>query len=87
MARYLAFFKTDDLETMLKTCFRVPADEEKARWMNCSEVFDVLHEQYPTLLPSMWMKVKIGQTLRLMGCTNKHTMRGQAYLLVSAAVA
>ena len=85
--RNLAFFKTDDLETMLKTCFRVPRDDEKARWMNCSEVFDVLHEQYPMLLPSMGLKVKIGQTLRLMGCTNKHTMRGQAYLLVSAAVA
>lgn len=85
--RNLAFFKTIDLETMLKTCFRVPRDDEKARWMNCSEVFDVLHEQYPMLLPSMGLKVKIGQTLRLMGCTNKHTMRGQAYLLVSAAVA
>ena len=85
--RNLAFFKTDDLETMLKTCFRVPRDDEKARWMNCSEVFDVLHEQYPMLLPSMGLKVKIGQTLRLMGCTNKHTMRGQTYLLVSAAVA
>ena len=83
--RNLAFFKTDDLETMLKTCFRVPGEEEKAKWMNCSEVYNVLHEQYPMLLPSMSLKVKIGQTLRLMGCSNKHTKRGQAYLLVSAA--
>ena len=55
--------------------------------MNCSEVYNVLHEQYPMLQPSMSLKVKIGQTLRQMGCSNKHTMRGQSYLLVSAVSA
>ena len=85
--RNLSFFKTDDLETMLSTCFRVPEEDEEAKWMNCSEVYDLLHEQYPMLLPSMGMKVKIGQMLKFMGCRNKHTKRGQAYWLISAMAA
>ena len=78
----LPFFKTDDLETMLKTCFRVPEEEEEAKWMRCSEIFDVLHVQYPMLMPSIGTKMKIGQTLRFMGCKSKHTKVGQAYQLV-----
>lgn len=80
--RNLAFFKTDDLETMLKTCFRVPEEEEESKWMRCSEIFDVLHVQYPMLIPSIGTKMKIGQTLRFMGCKSKHTKVGQAYQLV-----
>ena len=78
----LPFFKTDDLETMLKTCFRVPEEEEESKWMSCSEIFDVLHVQYPMLIPSIGTKMKIGQTLRFMGCKSKHTKVGQAYQLV-----
>ena len=78
----LPFFKTDDLETMLKTCFRVPEEEEESKWMRCSEIFDVLHVQYPMLIPSIGTKMKIGQTLRFMGCKSKHTKVGQAYQLV-----
>lgn len=78
----LPFFKTDDLETMLKTCFRVPEEEEESKWMRSSEIFDVLHVQYPMLIPSIGTKMKIGQTLRFMGCKSKHTKVGQAYQLV-----
>ena len=78
----LSFFKTDDLETMLKSCFRIPAEEEEAKWMRCSEIFDVLHLQYPMLMPSIGTKMKIGQTLRFMGCKSKHTKVGQAYQLI-----
>lgn len=85
--RNLAFFKTDDLETMVKTCFRVPEEDEEAKWMSCSEVYDVLHGQYPMLLPNMSMKIKIGQTLKFMGCKSKHTRLGQAYQLVNTLAA
>ena len=80
--RNLSFFKTDDMETMLKTCFRVPEEEEEAKWMRCSEILDVLHVQYPMLMPSFTTKMKIGQMLRYMGCKSKHTKMGQAYQLV-----
>ena len=80
----LPFFKTDDLESMLASCFKVPTEQEEGKWMVSSEVFEVLHEQYPMLVSSMSIKVKIGQTLKFMGCQNKHTKHGQAYRLIRA---
>ena len=76
------YFKTDDLDVMLKNCFRMPADDKEGKWMISSEVFDTLHTQYPMLVGSMSMKVKIGQALKFMGCKSKH---GQAYLLIANA--
>lgn len=75
------FFKVDDLETMINYCFRMPEEEEEGKWMVSSEVFDVLHLQYPMLVGNMSTKVKIGQTLKFMGCKSKHTKHGQAYQL------
>ena len=77
----LPFFKVDDLETMINYCFRMPEEEEEGKWMVSSEVFDVLHLQYPMLVGNMSTKVKIGQTLKFMGYKSKHTKHGQAYQL------
>ena len=79
------FFKIDDLDQMLKSCFRMPGDDEEGKWMVSSEVFDVLHAQYPMLVGSMSMKVKIGQALKFLGCKSKHTKHGQAYQLIARA--
>ena len=81
------FFKTDDLESMLSYCFKMPSQEEEGKWMVSSAVFEVLHKQYPMLINSMSTKVKIGQTLKFMGCQCKHTKHGQAYRLVNTEVA
>ena len=80
----LPFFKTDDLESMIRNCFRVPEGEEEdeGKWMNCSEVFQVLHEHYPMLMSNLSTKIRIGQSLKLMGCKMKHTKKGQAYQLI-----
>ena len=77
----LSFFKVDDLEPMINYCFRMPEEKEEGKWMVSSEVFDVLHLQYPMLVGNMSTKVKIGQTLKFMGCKSKHTKHGQAYQL------
>ena len=80
----LSFFKTDDLESMIRNCFRVPEGEEEdeGKWMNCSEIFQVLHEHYPMLMSNLSTKIRIGQSLKLMGCKMKHTKKGQAYQLI-----
>ena len=77
------FFKVDDLETMISYCFRMPAEEEEGKWMVSSEVFDVLHLQYPMLVGNLSTKIKIGQALKFMGCKSKHTRNGQAYQLLA----
>ena len=80
----LSFFKTDDLESMIRNCFRVPEGEEEdeGKWMICSEIFQVLHEHYPMLMSNLSTKIRIGQSLKLMGCKMKHTKKGQAYQLI-----
>ena len=79
----LPFFKTDDLESMIRNCFRVPeGEEDEGKWMNCSEIFQVLHEHYPMLMSNLSTKIRIGQSLKLMGCKMKHTKKGQAYQLI-----
>ena len=80
----LPFFKTDDQESMIRNCFRVPEGEEEdeGKWMNCSEIFQVLHEHYPMLMSNLSTKIRIGQSLKLMGCKMKHTKKGQAYQLI-----
>ena len=80
----LPFFKTDDLDSMIRNCFRVPEGEEEdeGKWMNCSEIFQVLHEHYPMLMSNLSTKIRIGQSLKLMGCKMKHTKKGQAYQLI-----
>ena len=50
--------------------------------MNCSEIFQVLHEHYPMLMSNLSTKIRIGQSLKLMGCKMKHTKKGQAYQLI-----
>ena len=78
----LPFFKVDDFESMLKSCFRVPEDNEVGEWLICSDVFEVLHEKFPMLISNLSTKIRIGQSLKLLGCKMKHTKKGQAYLLV-----
>ena len=78
----LPFFKVDDFESMLKSCFRVPEDNETGEWLICSDVFEALHERFPMLISNLSTKIRIGQSLKLLGCKMKHTKKGQAYLLV-----
>ena len=80
----LPFFKTDEVDNMVKSSFRIPEEEEEeeGKWYINSEIFDKLHSLYPTLENSMSCRIKIGKCLKLMGCQSKHTKRGQAYLLI-----
>lgn len=79
----LPFFKSDDLETMISCCFRVPTETEEGRWMLCKEVFEELQGQFPALISDHSTKVKIGQALRFMGCASQHSRNGQMYQLIS----
>lgn len=77
------YFKTDDLETMLKACVRVPSSEEEGEWMKMGDICDRITSQYPSVMVTTSLKVKIGQTLKVLGCKSKHTTKGQSYQLVS----
>ena len=79
--RNYPFFKTDDMESMLKFCFQAPEKKEDGKWMIIAEIFKVLHFQYPMLIADHRTKIRIGQAMRYLGCNTKRTNKGQAYLL------
>ena len=78
----LPFFKQDDLEDMIKGCFRIPNDEEECKWMLCKQVYEKLQERYPYFVGDQSIKIKIGNTLKFMGCSSQHTRQGQMYQLI-----
>lgn len=81
----LPFFKTDDMEGILRLCYRLPEGEEQGEWLTCKEVCNVLSKQYPSMKVCNQTKIRIGQTLKYLGCTTKHTRYGAVYNLVSLA--
>ena len=76
------YFKTDDMEVMLKACFQAPKNDADGKWMLVSEIFEALHQQYPMLTSNRSTKIRIGQSMKYLGCKMKRTNRGPAYLLV-----
>ena len=77
--------KTDDMEGILRLCYRLPEGEEQGEWLTCKEVCNVLSKQYPSMKVCNQTKIRIGQTLKYLGCTTKHTRYGAVYNLVSLA--
>ena len=75
------FFKTDDMEGMLKHCFVAAADVKEGKWMLVSAIFEALRMQYPMLMADHRTKIRIGQAMKFLGCQTKRTAHGQAYLL------
>lgn len=84
-AANLPFFRTDDMEGILLQCYRLPEEGEQGEWLSCREVMDTLRKQYPTLTCCHATKVRIGQVLRYLGCSAKHTNTGNAYRLIRLA--
>ena len=81
--RNYPFFKSDDVEGMLKACFRTPKNQEEGRWMTIAEIFKVLQEQYPMLIADHRTKIRIGQAMKFLNCERKRTNKGPAYYLCS----
>ena len=83
----LPFFKQDDLENMIKCCFRIPKENEEGKWMLCKQVYEKLQEKYPYFVGDHSVKIKIGNALKFMGCSCQHTRKGQMYQLIAKETA
>lgn len=79
--RNYPYFKADDMEGMLKLCFKAAKDATDGKWMLIGEIFQVLHSQYPMLMPGHQTKIRIGLVLSFWGCETKRTAKGRAYRL------
>lgn len=81
----LPFFRTDDMEGMIRQCFRFPETDDEGQWFTCKEVCQNISKLYPSIKTGNTTMVRIGQTLKYLGCRSKHTKYGNAYRLVSIA--
>lgn len=82
----LPYYKTDDLESMITSCFQVPEEgDAAAKWVTGKDVAETLRSRYPDIQINNQTKIRIGQTLRYIGCKSKRQKFGMTYLLIAAA--
>ena len=84
-AANLPFIRTDDMEGLLHQCFRLPDEDEEGVWLTCKQVCEVLQKVYPSMKRGNSTNIRIGQTLKYLGCQMKHTKIGAAYKLIEIA--
>lgn len=77
------FLHTDDIESMLFQCFRLPENPDEGEWFTGSQVCQRITKLFPSVETSNTTKIRIGQTLKYLGCKTKHTKRGVMYRLIS----
>ncbi len=78
----LKFLACDDMESMIAACYHIPEDGEEGEWLTSKEVCLGIGKLFPTIQLSNSTKIRIGQTLKFMGCAAKHTRTGAVYKLV-----
>ncbi|MCQ2259405.1 MAG: DUF3874 domain-containing protein [Bacteroidaceae bacterium] len=81
----LPYFRSDDMESMLLHCFRLPRENEEGEWLSCKDVCKAVTKAYPSLKTGNATNIRVGQTLKYLGCVSKHTRNGALYHLVGIA--
>lgn len=81
----LPYFRTDDMESILLHCFRLPRENEEGEWLSCKDVCKAMTKAYPSLKTGNATNIRVGQTLKYLGCVSKHTRNGALYHLVGIA--
>ena len=81
------FMKTESLETMIGYFYRVPAEAESGEWLMLDQVIANMQGAYPMLKNNHSTKVKLGNTLRQMGCVSHQSKHGMKYQLVAMEAA
>lgn len=84
----IPFFRSEDLEEMIKQCYSFPDDNETVEWVAGSKIYDTLKLRFPILAihKSESLKSKIGKALREMDCKKKKSNHGVYYQLIPIAV-
>jgi hypothetical protein len=73
------------MEGILHQCFRLPAQEEEGEWLTCKQVSEALLKVYPTMRRGNATNIRIGQTLKYLGCESKRNKMGMLYKLMKTA--
>ena len=67
----LNYMEQKDLAEMVQVCFRKPADGEKVKSMNTTEMLKIIQNQYPALAISLKVKAELGRILKALHFEHK----------------
>ena len=73
---------TLDMERMVDTCFRHPADDEPCRPLEMSDIVDIVARQYPFVRPTQSTKVQLGIALSARGYEHTRDSQARHYYVV-----
>jgi predicted P-loop ATPase len=59
----LAYMQQKDIAEMVKACFRKPADGEKVKSLNTTEMLEIIRDEYPNVTVTTKAKVELGRVL------------------------
>ena len=59
----LAYMQQKDIAEMVKACFRKPADGEKVKSLNTTEMLEIIRDEYPNVAVTTKAKVELGRAL------------------------
>ena len=59
----LAYMQQQDIAEMVKACFRKPADGEKVKSLNTTEMLEIIRDEYPNVTVTTKAKVELGRAL------------------------
>ena len=59
----LAYMQQKDIAEMVKACFRKPAEGEKVKSLNTTEMLEIIRDQYPNVTVTTKAKVELGRAL------------------------
>ena len=59
----LGYMQQKDIAEMVKACFRKPADGEKVKSLNTTEMLEIIRDEYPNVAVTTKAKVELGRVL------------------------
>ena len=59
----LGYMQQKDIAEMVKACFRKPADGEKVKSLNTTEMLEIIRNEYPNVAVTTKTKVELGRAL------------------------
>ena len=59
----LGYMQQKDISEMVKACFRKPADGEKVKSLNTSEMLEIIRDEYPNVTVTTKAKAELGRAL------------------------
>ena len=73
---------TLDMERMVESCFRHPADDEPCRPLPMTDIVDIVSRQYPFVRPTQSTKVQLGIALAARGFQHRRDNQARYYYVV-----